>query len=192
MKKKKITVAVSGASGSIYARLLVQHLMVSDAVEVTLIFSTNGREVTEQEEGLAWLEPFRDRIRVVGNRDFGCSVASGSGHDEAMVVVPCSVGMLSRIATGQSDDLISRGADVMLKERRTLILVVRETPLNLIHLRNMVQLTEAGGIVLPAAPSFYGAPRHIEELCMSVVNRILRLLGIESGQTGWGEGAQEK
>ena len=192
MKKKRITVAVSGASGSIYARLLVQCLMASDAADVTMIFTANGKEVMEQEEGVAWLEPYRDRLRVVGNRDFGCSVASGSGRDEAMVVVPCSVGMLSRIATGQSDDLISRGADVMLKERRRLILVVRETPLNLIHLRNMVQLTEAGGIVLPAAPSFYRVPQHIEELCMSVVGRVLSLLGIGSGEAGWGESTPEK
>jgi 4-hydroxy-3-polyprenylbenzoate decarboxylase len=113
--------------------------------------------------------------------------ASGSAGWDAMVVVPCSVGSLGRIASGVSGDLIARAADVMLKERRPLILVVRETPLNLIHIRNMATLAEAGAVVLPAAPSFYSAPADMEALCATVTDRVVSLLGLGEPAYKWGE-----
>lgn len=174
----KINVAITGASGSIYARLLVERLLsVSEIELIRVVFTKNGREVMEFEEGADSM-PQNSKIQYVSNDDYYCSLASGSGGDDALVIVPCSVGMMSRIACGISDDLVSRGADVMLKERRKLILVVRETPLNLIHLQNMVTLTSAGAIVLPASPSFYSKPQSIEELCRTTVEVILRQLGI--------------
>jgi 4-hydroxy-3-polyprenylbenzoate decarboxylase len=115
------------------------------------------------------------------------SVASGSAQWDAMVVVPSSVGTIGRVASGVSQTLIERAADVMLKERRRLIFVVRETPYSLIHIRNMATLTEAGAIILPAAPSFYSHPQDIESLCLTVTERVLSLLGIEGDFYSWGD-----
>lgn len=174
----KINVAITGASGSIYARLLMERLLTIPQVElIRVVLTKNGREVMEFEEGPTAI-PQSSKVVIVSNDDYYSSLASGSGGDDALVIVPCSVGMMSRIACGISDDLISRGADVMLKERRKLILVVRETPLNLIHLQNMVTLTTAGAIVLPASPSFYTRPKTIEELCRTTVEVIIRQLGL--------------
>lgn len=174
----KITIAITGASGSIYARILLSRLITENEVEsVRVVFTKNGREVMNFEQGENSL-PLSPKIEYVDNDNYYCSIASGSGGDNAMVIVPCSVGMMSRIACGISDDLISRGADVMLKERRKLIMVVRETPLNLIHLQNMTALTTAGAVILPACPSFYSKPQSIEELCNTTVTVILRQLGI--------------
>lgn len=174
-----VTVAVTGASGSIYARQLVDSLLKENSVErITVVCSDNGHEVMAF-EGVEM--PKDTRICEVANGDFYNHTVSGSSCDEVMVVVPCSVGMLSRIACGTSDDTISRAADVALKERKKLILVVREAPLNLIHIRNMEAVTLAGGVIMPASPSFYSLPTDIESLCRSVTDRIMSLLGFKTG-----------
>lgn len=174
----KINIAITGASGAIYARLLITRLLPLEEVEfIRVIFSQNGRNIMDSEEGTNGL-PTHHKICYVRNDDYYQSIASGSGGDDAMVIVPCSVGMMSRVACGVSDELIARGADVMLKERRKLILVIRETPLNLIHLQNMVTLTSAGAVIIPACPSFYSKPQTIEALCNTTIDVIMRQLGI--------------
>ena len=179
----KIIVAITAASGAIYARQLLECLIASTQVEqIALIHSTNA-EAVAQVEGVTL--PESSKIIRYANDNLFASVASGSAEWNAMVVVPSSVGTMSRVATGVSQTLIERAADVMLKERRRLILVVRETPLSLIHLRNMVTLTEAGAIVLPASPSFYSNPKTIEEACNTVTERILSLLGITGQRYHW-------
>ena len=179
----KIIVAITAASGAIYARQLLECLIASTQVEqIALIHSTNA-EAVAQVEGVTL--PESSKIIRYANDNLFASVASGSAEWNAMVIVPSSVGTMSRVATGVSQTLIERAADVMLKERRRLILVVRETPLSLIHLRNMVTLTEAGAIVLPASPSFYSNPKTIEEACNTVTERILSLLGITGQRYHW-------
>ncbi|MEG2772347.1 MAG: UbiX family flavin prenyltransferase, partial [Alistipes sp.] len=131
--------------------------------------------------------PVDARITVYDNADLFAPVASGSADYTAMVVVPCSVGTVGRVASGVSQTLIERAADVMLKERRKLIFVVRETPLSLIHLRNLTTLAECGAIILPAAPSFYAMPQSIEALCMTIVERIIMQLGISAPHYEWGK-----
>ena len=181
----KIVVAITAASGAIYARQLLDVLIASSQVEkIALIHSTNAEAVAEV-EGIT--PPQSDKIVRYANDNLFASVASGSAEWDAMVIVPSSVGTMSRVATGVSQTLIERAADVMLKERRRLIVVVRETPLSLIHLRNMVTLTEAGAIILPASPSFYSNPQTIEEACNTVTERIISLLGITSQRYKWGE-----
>ena len=179
----KIIVAITAASGAIYSRQLLEYLIASAQVEqIALIHSTNA-EAVAQVEGVTL--PESSKIIRYANDNLFASVASGSAEWDAMVIVPSSVGTMSRVATGVSQTLIERAADVMLKERRRLILVVRETPLSLIHLRNMVTLTEAGAIVLPASPSFYSNPKTIEEACNTVTERILSLLGITGQRYHW-------
>ena len=181
----KIIVAITAASGAIYARQLLENLFVSNQVEkIALIHSTNAEAVAEV-EGVTL--PQSDKIVRYSNSDMFASVASGSAAWDAMVVIPSSVGTLGRVASGVSQTLIERAADVMLKERRRLIFVLRETPLSLIHLRNMVTVTEAGAIVLPASPSFYSNPQTIEEACNTVTERVISLLGITSQRYQWGE-----
>ena len=159
----KIVVAVTAASGALYARLCLEQLLRAEEVsEIALVYSAHAREVADF-EGVTL--PEDPRIRIFDNDDLFAPPASGSADYDAMAVVPCSVGTLGRIACGISQSLIERAADVMLKERRRLVLVVRETPLSLIHLRNMTALTEAGAVVLPASPGFYARPSSIEELC---------------------------
>jgi 4-hydroxy-3-polyprenylbenzoate decarboxylase len=172
----KLVVAVGGASGSIYAKRILDVLAKSGPkdLEVGLVFSSSGAEVWKHEIGEVPAYPFKR----YGLRDFHAPFASGSAGWDAMVVVPCSTGGLARIAHGVSDNLIGRAADVMLKERRKLVLVVRETPLSTIHLENMLTVTRAGAVVLPAAPSFYSAPATIEALLDTVVGRVLDQLGL--------------
>lgn len=182
----KIVVAVTAASGAIYARLLVESLAASVQVErIALVYSENARAVARH-EGVAMPED----AKIVGysNSDLFAPPASGSASWDAMVVVPSSVGTLGRVACGVSQTLIERAADVMLKERRRLIFVVRETPLSLVHLRNMVAVTEAGAIVVPASPSFYSKPSDVEELCRTVVDRVAALLGVRQERCEWGGG----
>ena len=181
----KVIVAVTAASGAIYARLVLEHLLRSTEVErIALIMSEKAAEVVAFEgEQL----PREERITVYDNSDMFGSPASGSARWDAMVVAPSSVGTVGRVAAGVSQTLIERAADVMLKERRRLIFVVRETPLSLIHLRNMVALTEAGGIVVPASPSFYFCPESIEEVAMSVTQRAVAMLGIATDHPAWGD-----
>ena len=170
----KLLVAVGGASGSLYARRLLETLTASSAVEVATCFSQCGLQVWRHEMGGEPSFPFR-RYAV---DDFASPFASGSALWDAVVAIPCSVGRLASIAHGVGDDLISRAADVALKERRKLVLVVRETPLSHIHLENMLAVTRAGAVVLPAAPSFYFRPATVEALADTVVARVLDQLGI--------------
>lgn len=181
----KIVVAITAASGAIYARQLLEQLVASSQVEkIALIYSTNAQAVVAT-EGVVM--PQSDKIVRYDNDNLFAAPASGSARWDAMVIVPSSVGTMSRVACGLSQSLIERAADVMLKERRRLIIVVRETPLSLIHLQNMVTLTQAGAVVLPAAPSFYSHPQSIEQLCKTVTERVVGLLGVESQHYEWGE-----
>ncbi len=184
----KLVVAVGGASGSIYARRLLETLAAakSAAPEVGLCFSKSGAEVWRHELGEIPTYPFR-RYDL---NDFRAPFASGSAGWDAMVVIPCSSGGLARIAHGISDDLIGRAADVMLKERRKLVLVFRETPLSSIHLDNMTAVTRAGAVVLPASPAFYSAPTTVDALVDTVVARVLDQLGISNQlMPRWGQAA---
>ena len=181
----KIIVAVTAASGAIYARLFLEQLIECQSVEkIALVMSANAEAVAETERVTL---PVSDKIVRYNNDDMYASPASGSASWDAMVVIPSSVGTAGRIAAGVSSTLIERAADVMLKERRRLILVVRETPLSLIHLRNLTTITEAGGIVLPASPSFYSNPQDIESLCRTVVERVVALVGLQTPRYEWGE-----
>lgn len=185
---RKIVVAVGGASGSIYAQRLLASLATlrdqGQPLEVAVCFSGAGEQVWRHEIGEAPALPFR-RYEL---RDFHAPFASGSAGWDAMVVVPCSSGGLARIAHGISDDLIGRAADVMLKERRPLVLVFRETPLSLVHLENMVAVTRAGALVLPACPSFYSHPTSIEAMVDTVNARVLDHLGVRNTlMPRWGE-----
>ena len=173
----KVIVAITAASGAIYARLVLEHLVRSTQVErIALIMSDNAPAVVEHE---AQVLPSSEKIERMDNHSMFASVASGSASWDAMIVVPSSMGTVGRVASGVSQTLIERAADVMFKERRTLIFVVRETPYSLIHLRNMTTLTEAGAIILPASPSFYSHPQSIEQAALTVVERVLVLAGIK-------------
>jgi 4-hydroxy-3-polyprenylbenzoate decarboxylase len=184
----KLVVAVGGASGSVYAKRLLDALALHGQavgdLEVGLCVSRSGEEVWRHELGGEPQYPFQRW----GLRDFRAPFASGSAGWDGMVVIPCSTGGLARIAHGISDDLIGRAADVMLKERRKLVLVVRETPLSLVHLENMAAVTRAGAVVLPASPSFYSRPTTLEALLDTVVGRVLDQLGLPHGlMARWGE-----
>ena len=184
--KQKIVIAITGASGSLYARVLLDKLVLLkdqwDAVSV--IMTENAKEVWKTELGD---ESFRDyTLPFFSQTDFSAPFASGSGRYGTMIIIPCSMGTLGRIAAGISSDLITRAADVVLKERRKLICVVRETPYNLIHIRNMEAVTLAGGIICPATPSFYSRPKTLEELAATVVDRALDLAGLDISTFRWG------
>jgi len=187
MSKRKIVVAITGASGAIYAQLLLQKLQQLSAqiAELAIVMSDNAKQVWQFE--LDNTDYDKLPYKIYAKNDFMAPFASGSARFDTMVVIPCSMGTLGRIASGTSDDLIARAADVILKERRKLILVARDTPLNLIHIRNMVTVTEAGGIICPAVPSFYSKPKSIEEVAMTVVNRVIDLMGLESESYRWSE-----
>ena len=179
----KLIVAITAASGALYARQLLAHAIADPAVEhIALIYSTHAREVVEWERVKI---PASDKITEYSNTDLFAPTASGSAQYDAMVIVPASVGTIGRIASGGSDSLITRSADVMLKERRRLVIVARETPLSLIHLRNMTTLSECGAVILPACPSFYNHPTTIEELTESVSARAARLAGVECEVSEW-------
>lgn len=181
----KVVVAITAASGAIYARQLLETLVASNEVErVAVIYSANARAVVAHEGETM---PQSPKIEEYDNSNLFASPASGSARWDAMVVVPSSVGTIGRVASGVSQTLIERSADVMLKERRRLIFVVRETPCSLIHLRNMTTLTEAGAVILPATPSFYSLPKDIEAVCQTVTERIVAMLGIESERYEWGK-----
>lgn len=186
----KIAVAVTGASGSVYANVLLEQLLqLKDQVAAAgVIWSDNAHMVWEHELGNTEYSKFP--FTVWGKNDFMAPVASGSAAYDALIICPCSMGTLGRIAGGISNDLITRAADVMLKERKKLICVVRETPYNLVHLRNMTTITEAGGIICPATPSFYSKPATIEEVAYTVVHRVLQLAGLHAPGYRWGEKQQ--
>lgn len=184
---KKIAVAITGASGSVYAKLLLDQLttLSSQLTEVSIVMSDNARAIWKAELGpdVQHQYPFR----YFEKTDFSAPFASGSARYDALIVIPCSMGTLGRIASGTSDDLVIRAADVMLKERRKLILVVRETPYHLIHIKNMETVTLAGGIICPATPSFYSRPATIEEAVKTVVDRVLDLAGLDITTYRWGQ-----
>jgi 4-hydroxy-3-polyprenylbenzoate decarboxylase len=173
----RLVVGISGASGAPYARRFLDFLAKhgpAHGVDADLVFSTTGKQVWRQEIGEEPRYPFK----VYKNQDFTAPFASGSALYDAMVVIPCSSGALARIAHGISVDLIGRAGDVMLKERKKLILVLRETPISLVHARAITQVIEAGAYVMPAAPSFYSGPKTIDQLVDTVVARVLDRVGL--------------
>ena len=186
-QKIKLIVGVTGASGAIYAKVLFDSLLqLGDQLsEVAVLFSDTAKVVWGYELGNSDFGklPFS----FYKKDDFYSPVASGSAGYQAMIIVPCSMGTLGRIASGISNDLMTRSADVMLKERRKLVLVTRETPLNLIHINNMKTLTEAGGIICPASPSFYSLPKSMEQLAATITDRALSLAGFGLNGFRWGE-----
>ncbi len=183
---KKIAIAITGASGSIYAKLLLQKLsgLKEQITELSVVMTENAKTVWQTELGDETYNDFS--AKFFSTKDFNAPFASGSAKYDAMVVIPCSMGTMGRIASGISNDLISRGADVMLKERKTLILVIRETPYNLVQIRNMETVTLAGGIICPASPSFYSRPASIEKAAETIVDRVVDLAGLNSASFRWG------
>jgi 4-hydroxy-3-polyprenylbenzoate decarboxylase len=188
---RRIIVAITGASGSVYGVRMLQLLRDVPDVETHVVVSSSGALTALQELSMkrADIEAFASVAH--GSRDIGASIASGSFDADAMLVAPCSMKTLAAIAHAYADNLVARAADVMLKERRRLVLLTRETPLNLAHLRNMVAVTEMGGIVMPPVPAFYHHPRTIEDIVEATVARALELIGIAiegaprwSGMTG--------
>ena len=180
----KLVIATTGASGSIYLQRLLDYLRPQEH-EIHLVFSDPARQVIAGELGALRVAA---EVREHDDHDMNVPFVSGSARFDAMVIVPCSMGTLGRIAAGTSDSVILRAADVFIKERRKLILVPRETPWNLIHARNAVTLLEAGAIFLPACPSFYHCPKTLEAAADTVVSRILDQLGVENpGAFRWGE-----
>lgn len=186
MDKKKIIVAITGASGALYAKVLLDKLLQlrQQWQEVAVVMSTNAKQIwaTELQSKSYSSYPFT----FYENHDFQAPFASGSAQYNVMLVVPCSMGLLGRIANGISNDLITRAADVILKERRLLIMGLRETPYNLIHIKNMEMLTLAGGIVCPLTPSFYSMPSSLYELAATVIDRMLDLAGFDNQIYRWG------
>ena len=186
-RRRKIILAVTGASGSVYALKLLLKLqqLKSPPEEIAVIFSDTAREIWEAETGQKYVASFPSK--EYGNKSFYAPFASGSSRFDTMIICPASMGAIGRIANGTSDDLISRSADVILKERRRLILVPRESPYNLIHINNLKTVTLAGAIVCPASPSFYSNPKTIDDLVMTVVDRITDLAGFDSNGFRWME-----
>ncbi|HUQ66454.1 MAG TPA: UbiX family flavin prenyltransferase [Flavitalea sp.] len=185
--QNKVVVAITGASGSIYAKLLIEKLIMlkSQWLDLSVVMTENAKTVWETELTSRSFESYP--VSNFSTQDFMAPFASGSGQYNIMIIVPCSMGTLGRIASGVSTDLITRAADVMLKERRKLICVVRDTPYNLIHIKNMETVTLAGGIICPATPSFYSKPSTIDEIAATVVDRVLDLAGFESKSFRWGK-----
>lgn len=178
MSKPRLVVAITGASGAVYGVRLLETLRASGAAETHLVMSSSGVMTAQQELDLrrSDIEALADVVHNV--KDIGATIASGSFKASGMVVAPCSMKTLASIAHGLADNLVSRAADVMLKERRRLVLVARETPLNLAHLRNMASVTEMGGIVFPPVPAFYTRPASIDELVNHTVGRLLDLFDL--------------
>ncbi|HNX84689.1 MAG TPA: UbiX family flavin prenyltransferase [Bacteroidales bacterium] len=208
MKNRKIIVAITGASGAVYAVKLLERLRSLRAAdtlrvaqpkvkaeqsnllpetlqEVAVILTGNAEDIMLYETGAGYTPSGNEKLW--SNKDFNAPFASGSSSYDTMIICPASMGMVGRIAHGVSDDLITRAADMMLKERRRLILVPRETPYSLIHINNMKLLTEAGAIICPATPSFYSRPQTIDDLVMTVIERVLTLAGFTIDAYRWNE-----
>jgi 4-hydroxy-3-polyprenylbenzoate decarboxylase len=183
---RRIVIAITGASGSLYARQILDKLLkIQDQwLELSVVMTDNAKTVWKTELGANQYAQYP--FPFYGPQDFMAPFASGSGQYDTMIIIPCSMGTLGRIASGVSSDLISRAADVILKERRKLLCVIRDTPYNLIHIRNMELITQAGGIICPATPSFYSLPQTIEELAATVVDRVLDLAGFSIQSFRWG------
>ena len=179
LQPRRFVVAITGATGAVYGLRLLQVLSATAGVETHLVVSDAAALTLQQETGLARRGVEALAHVVHKNREIGAAIASGSFQSEGMVIAPCSMKTLAACAHALSDNLIARAADVMLKERRKLVLMVRETPFNLAHLRNMTAITEMGGIVFPPLPSFYHKPASIEEMVDHTVARVVDLLGVE-------------
>jgi 4-hydroxy-3-polyprenylbenzoate decarboxylase len=185
--RRRIVIGVSGASGAPYARRLIELLArppCSEQVELALVLSSTAEQVWAHECG----GDVRDlQVPVYGGRDYTAPFASGSSAPDAMVIIPASMSTVARVALGISDNLLTRAADVVLKERRQLIVVPRETPYSEVHLKNMLELTRVGALLLPASPSFYGRPQSLTDLLDTVIGRILDHLRVEHALTRrWG------
>jgi 4-hydroxy-3-polyprenylbenzoate decarboxylase len=183
----KIVIAITGASGSVYAKILLDKLLQAKEQwsDLAVVMTENAKLVWQTELGN---DAYKELpVKFYSQQDFNAPFASGSGQFNTMIIIPCSMGTLGRIATGVSNDLITRAADVILKERRKLICAVRDMPYNLIHIRNMETVTLAGGIICPATPSFYSKPQTIEEVAATVVDRVLDLSGIDIKTFRWGK-----
>jgi 4-hydroxy-3-polyprenylbenzoate decarboxylase len=187
MSKKKIIVAITGASGMIYAKNLLNKLsfkkLANQIDDIAIIYSENVEGIWNNEIKDIKLSDFT--FQKYNNNNFYVPFASGSSAYDVMIIIPCSMGTLGRIANGTSDNLINRTADVMLKERKKLILVTREMPLSLIHINNMKTITEASGIICPASPTFYNNPSNIEDLTDTVIERVLDLAELNFTGKRW-------
>ena len=186
----KIVLAITGASGSIYAKLLLDKLLsIKDQwAELSVVITENAKLVWKTElDNDSDNYKTNERIKLYSQQDFLAPFASGSGNYNTMIICPCSMGTLGRIASGISNDLITRAADVILKEKRKLICVIRDTPYNLIHIRNMETVALAGGIVCPATPSFYSKPKTIEDAAATVVDRVIDLADLHINTFRWGK-----
>lgn len=182
----KIVLAITGASGAVYAKLLLEKLLSikEQWTDLSVIMTENAKLVWKTELDN---EQFKNYdVKFYSQQDFLAPFASGSGNFDTMIIAPCSMGTLGRIASGISNDLITRAADVILKEKRKLICVIRDTPYNLIHIRNMETVTLAGGIICPATPSFYSKPKTIEDVAATVVDRVIDLAGLNINTFRWG------
>ncbi|WP_265922698.1 UbiX family flavin prenyltransferase [Cupriavidus nantongensis] len=177
-RKQRLVVAITGASGAVYGVRVLQALASLDGWETHLVCSPSGLLTAHHELGLQrpQIEAMADVVHNV--RDIGATIASGSFRCDGMVVAPCSMRTLAAIATGLADNLVTRAADVMLKERRRLVLLARETPFHLVHLRNMTTVTEMGAIVLPPVPAFYAHPQSVDDIVDHTVGRVLDLFGV--------------
>lgn len=183
----KIVLAITGASGSLYPKLLIEKLLtIQDQwQDLAIVMTENAKQIWKTE--LDNEDYIRFGNPLYSNDDFMAPFASGSAQYNSMIIAPCSMGTLGRIANGISNDLITRAADVILKERRKLICVIRDTPYSLIHIKNMETVTLAGGVICPATPSFYSKPASIEALVSTVVDRVLDLVGLTYPSFRWGE-----
>jgi 4-hydroxy-3-polyprenylbenzoate decarboxylase len=179
-RPRRIVVGITGATGAVYGVRLLARLQGVPGVETHLVVSDAASLTLHQEVGMQRREVEALAHVVHKNREIGASIASGSFQTDGMVIAPCSMKTLAAVAHGLADNLVARAADVILKERRRLILMVRETPLNLAHLRNMTAVTEMGGIIFPPLPSFYHRPASIDEMVDHTLDRVLDLLGIEN------------
>jgi 4-hydroxy-3-polyprenylbenzoate decarboxylase len=186
-RPRRIIVAITGATGAVYGVQLLKRLGATPGVETHLVLSDAASLTLHQELGLQRRDAEALAHVVHRNRDIGASIASGSFQTDGMVIAPCSMKTLAAVAHGLSDNLVARAADVVLKERRRLLLMVRETPFNLAHLRNMTAVTEMGGIVFPPLPSFYHRPATIEDMVEHTVDRAIDLLGLDNAHAPrWG------
>lgn len=184
-RNRKIVVGITGASGAIYAKQLLEKLCGVPDVTIGVVMSDNAKDVWKLELDNESYNDFE--VKIFGRQDFFAPFASGSAKYDTMIICPCSMGTMGRIAAGISNDLMTRAADVMLKERRNLILVVRDTPYSLIHINNMKMITEAGGIICPASPSYYSKPSDFNELASTVVDRVLDLANFDFSSYRWSE-----
>jgi 4-hydroxy-3-polyprenylbenzoate decarboxylase len=178
---RRIVLAITGASGAQFAIALLRRLILEPAIEqILLLSSQTGRRCLMDETGvqLQDMASHTERVCMLDENDLGAEISSGSARHGGMVIIPCSVGTLGRIASGTSDNLIVRAADVCLKERRPLVLCVRETPINRVHMENMLRACESGATIMPLSPAFYHRPKTIDELCDAFATRVLDQLGM--------------